>query len=242
MEMNTAHEHGFGFPRSPSGSSNWVGGEGVIATNMSARITVRSKSQPSVAVHRSLSDDNNNNGSNPDGLRPRPATATATGSGGSRATKWDRSVFYLASFSFSLHAIIDLTPHRPPTPRSACTNNPERLFSHAYSLPGPLRGAASTPLASIPNAILTFPQQSRTALRDYVERNPHAQGTTLYFLSPLDPCCMQCMVKPLQLRRNFSIAPTQRPRAESSFFHTGTALHVYKHGYEGPNPWSNLIK
>jgi hypothetical protein len=182
-----------------------------------------------------------------DHCSPRPATATATGSAllvlGSRATKWDRSVFYLASFSFSLHAIIDLTPHRPPTPRSACTNNPERLFSHAYSLPGPLRGAqSSTPLASIPNAILAFPQQSRTALRDYVERNPHAQGTTLYFLSPLDLCCMQCMVKPLQLRRNFSIAPTQRPRAESSFFHTGTALHVYKHGYKGPNPWSNLIK
>lgn len=158
------------------------GGEGVIATNMSARITVQVQVTTSVAVH----SDDNNDGSNPDGQRARPATRDRDEPRPALvALKWDR----MRSST---------TPAPDPTP-----------FSHAYSLPGPL-------FASIPSVILAFPQYPRTALRDYVERNPHARGTCFFFLSTRYSVRLSLSTAPQFLNRSH----TKGPHAESSFFFT----------------------
>lgn len=119
----------------------------------------------------------------PDGLRlqPRPRQATATGSlpPSSRATKWARSVPRLLSSLFLFLFARDHRPissHRPPTRNGA--------FSHAYSLPGAHLDASS---CFHSNAILAFPQEPR---KHYVERKPHAQGTTMFFF------LFSCMIKP----------------------------------------------
>jgi len=78
---------------------------------------------------------------------------------------------------------------RPPTPRSAS------FFTCLFP-----PWASFRPLASIPNAILAFPQEPRTALK-----------------APLDLCCSVQYDQGLNF---FVIDSTQRPRTESSFFHT----------------------
>jgi hypothetical protein len=141
------------------------GARGVIATNMSARISVQVQVTTSVAVHPSLATT---------GPKSRwPTTATRSRNrdrlchppSSSRATKWDRSVvFYLPSFS--LHAIIDLTPHRPATPRSACTNNSERLFFTCLFPPwASKRPKLRRVLLPFPNVILALTETTSKEIR-----------------------------------------------------------------------------
>src|SRR6266567_1809185 len=98
------------------------------------------------------------------------------------------SIRFLSFFFFFLFAR-DHRPNSSPAadPTIRVYQQSGTAFFHMLipSL-GLSEGQSSTPLASIPNAILAFPQEARTALRDYVERNPHAQGTTpFFFFSPL---------------------------------------------------------
>lgn len=152
---------------------------------MSARITVRSKSRPSVAVHLSLSYDNHN-GSNPDGLRPRPATATATGCLCYRVAQSNQ----MGSNPSSI-LLLSLCDHRPNSSPAPEPHDPRvptirsDFFSHAYSLPGPLRGANFFHS----NAILAFPHRgSYSAPRLRRKKSACSRHRRVFFFSPLNLC------------------------------------------------------
>jgi hypothetical protein len=149
----------------------WGGGEGVIATGNEHVGTDHCSGSSRKLGWRCTRLRQPAHTRLPDGLRlqPRPRPATATGSlpPSSRATKWARSVPRLLSSLFLFLFACDHRPissHRPPTRNGA--------FSHAYSLPGAYTSCFHS------NAILGFPQEPR---KHYVERNPHAQGTTMFF-------------------------------------------------------------
>jgi hypothetical protein len=136
---------------------------------MSARITVQVQSHNlRWRCTPSLSHDNSGSKS-----RCPPTTATRNRNRdrlchsptSSRATKWGRSVvFYLPSFS--LHAIIDLTPHRPATPRSACTNISERRFFTCLFPPwASKRPKLRRVLLPFPNVILALTETTSKEIR-----------------------------------------------------------------------------
>jgi hypothetical protein len=195
---------------------NWGGGRGERGSYSNERITGSGSSQNlSVAVHPSL-------------LLSLSLTQLTTGPNCSR--EQPNEIDPLPLLLFSLHTIIHLYLL---TPAAVC------FFSHAYSLAGSLRRV----LLPFPIAILTFPQHPRTALRDsLLKRNPHAprHHKKCFFLSPLD---LWCYDHDSPQRRNFLIdTDPLAPRRIFLFSHTSTALHINKHGYKDPDPWSNLNK
>lgn len=119
------------------------------------------------------------------------------------------SIRLLSSFAF-LHAIIDLTPHRPPTPRSACTNDPERNFFTCLFPPWASSSFHSQCQFSFPTKRLV--QRSETTSKEIrMLKAP---------LCLFHSTCATAYDQASRERRNFLIDHTQRPRAESSFFHT----------------------
>jgi hypothetical protein len=113
------------------------------------------------------------------------------------------------------------------------------------------RLASTFPLSQCSQCHFSFPPRDPYRLRRYEttsKKIPILKAySTMFFFA------LSTIQRPLyddydqasrQRRRNVLIDPTQRPRAESSFFsHTQAQRCIStKHGHKGPNPWSNLAK